>query len=80
MVKEVEIWSLRVSGWGANPARAISTLAEVIAVPDTAFDGAALLISLPAEKGPALVAELTARGLFVRSIGRVEDGAGVTVE
>jgi chorismate mutase len=48
MVKEVEIWSLRVSGWGANPARAISTLAEVIAVPDTAFDGAALLISLPA--------------------------------
>jgi selenide, water dikinase len=38
-----------------------------------------LLVSLPAEKGPALVAELEARGLFVRRIGRVEDGAGVAV-
>ncbi len=38
-----------------------------------------LLVSLPAEKGAALTAELDARGLFVRRIGRVEDGAGVTV-
>ena len=38
-----------------------------------------LLISLPAEKGPALQAELEGRGLFVRRIGRVEDGAGVAV-
>jgi selenide,water dikinase len=38
-----------------------------------------LLISLPAEKGTALVAELTARGLFVREIGRVEEGTGVAV-
>jgi selenide,water dikinase len=38
-----------------------------------------LLISLPAEKGAALVAELTARGLFVRAIGRVEEGTGVAV-
>ena len=38
-----------------------------------------LLISLPAEKGPALVAELAARDLFVARIGRVEDGAGVAV-
>jgi len=38
-----------------------------------------LLVSLPAEKGAALTAELDARGLFVSRIGRVEDGAGVTV-
>jgi selenide,water dikinase len=38
-----------------------------------------LLIALPAEKGAALVAELNARDLFVRAIGRVEEGAGVAV-
>jgi selenide,water dikinase len=38
-----------------------------------------LLVSLHAEQGPALVAELDARDLFVRRIGRVEDGAGVAV-
>jgi len=38
-----------------------------------------LLVSLPAEKGPALAAELAARGLFVRRIGRVEAGEGVVV-
>jgi selenide, water dikinase len=39
-----------------------------------------LLISLPAEQGAALVAELMARDLFVRRIGRVEDGSGVLVQ
>jgi selenide,water dikinase len=38
-----------------------------------------LLVSLAAEQGAALVAELGARNLFVRRIGRVEAGAGVTV-
>ena len=38
-----------------------------------------LLVSIPAERGPALEAEFTARKLFIRRIGRVEDGAGVTV-
>jgi len=47
MVREVETWSVRVSGWGAAVARAVSALAEFIAVPDSAFDGAALLVSLP---------------------------------
>jgi chorismate mutase len=46
MVTEVETWSLRVSGWNAEIARTLSPLAEVVAVPDTAFDGAALLISI----------------------------------
>src|ERR1700757_4786765 len=46
MVTEVETWSVRVSGWSAEIARALSPLAEVVAVPDTAFDGAALLVSI----------------------------------
>jgi chorismate mutase len=60
MVKEVEVWSVRVSGWSAKAARAVGALAETIAVPDRAFDGAALLVSLPkggdiARIGDALV-------------------------
>ena len=39
-----------------------------------------LLVSLPAERGAALEAEFTARRLFIRRIGRVEEGAGVVVE
>jgi hypothetical protein len=46
MVTEVEVWSVRVSGWNADIARALSPLAEIVAVPDTAFDGAALLVSV----------------------------------
>ena len=46
MVTEVEMWSVRVSGWNADTARALSPLAEIVAVPDTAFDGAALLVSV----------------------------------
>ena len=38
-----------------------------------------LLVSLPAEKGAALEAEFEARKLFIRRVGRVEDGAGVVV-
>jgi selenide, water dikinase len=38
-----------------------------------------LLVSLPAERGPALEAEFAARKLFIRRIGRVEGGAGVSV-
>ncbi|MFN2467996.1 MAG: selenide, water dikinase SelD [Gaiellaceae bacterium] len=55
-------------------------------VPDTlvalGFDpqtAGGLLVSLPAEKGAALEAEFMARKLFVRRIGRVEEGSGVVV-
>jgi chorismate mutase len=47
MVPDVEAWSVKVAGWGSAAARAISSLAEVLAVPDRALDGAALLISVP---------------------------------
>ena len=39
-----------------------------------------LLVSLAAERGAALEAEFEARKLFIRRIGRVEEGAGVVVE
>jgi hypothetical protein len=47
MVKEVEVWSVRVAGWSTAATQAVGPLAEVIAAPDRAFDGAALLISVP---------------------------------
>ncbi|GLK73010.1 chorismate mutase [Ancylobacter dichloromethanicus] len=46
-VSEVETWSLHVSGWNAQAARALAPLADVIAVPDRGLDGAALLASIP---------------------------------
>jgi selenide, water dikinase len=39
-----------------------------------------LLVSLPAEKGATLEAEFQAKRLFIRRIGRVEEGTGVVVE
>ena len=39
-----------------------------------------LLIALPADKGPAFEAEMLSERLFVRRIGRVEEGSGVVVE
>ena len=68
MVTEVEMWSVRVSGWNAEIARALSPLAEIVAVPDTAFDGAALLVSVTGETSlPAITSALVAAGASVRS-------------
>jgi selenide, water dikinase len=39
-----------------------------------------LFVSLPAERGAVLEAEFDARRLFLRRVGRVEEGAGVVVE
>jgi selenide, water dikinase len=39
-----------------------------------------LLVSLPAQQGPALEAEFAARRLFLRRIGSVEEGSGVLVD
>jgi chorismate mutase len=47
MVKEVEVWSVRVAGWSTAAAQAVGSRAEMIAAPDRAFDGAALLVSVP---------------------------------
>ena len=39
-----------------------------------------LLVSLPSERGAALEAEFDAKRLFLRRVGRVEEGSGVVVE
>ncbi len=68
MVPDVETWSIRVSGWNADVSRAVSPLADVIAVPDTAFDGAALLASISGKDGLARLTEaLVAAGASIRS-------------
>jgi chorismate mutase len=72
MVKEVECWGVRVSGWSAAAARAVSTIAEIIAVPDTAFDGACLLVSVPAGRRLSDVTDaLIKAGASVRSTALV---------
>jgi chorismate mutase len=72
MVREVETWSVRLSGWGATPARAIEHRAEAIALPDRAFDGAALLVSVPQGGSFAAIADaLVKAGASVRSAALV---------
>jgi chorismate mutase len=71
-VTEVETWSVRVSGWNAGIARTLSPLAEIVAVPDTAFDGAALLVSVTGGTGlDTIRAALVEAGASVRSTALV---------
>jgi chorismate mutase len=72
MVREIEVWSVRVAGWSATTAQAIGSIAEVIAVPDRAFDGAALLISVPQAEGIEPVTQaLIKAGASVRATALV---------
>lgn len=73
-VTEVETWSLHVSGWNAQAARALAPLADVIAVPDRGLDGAALLASIPvagAVNLDAVLAALRECGASVRAAALV---------
>jgi chorismate mutase len=68
IIPEVTIWSLRVSGWGGKAARAASALADLIAIPEGAFDGASLLVSVPQGKTiDDITAALRGAGVSVRS-------------
>src|ERR1700688_2240302 len=67
LVTETEVWSLRVSGWNAASVNAVATLADVIAVPDRAFDGAALLVSVERGGIGAVSAALSKLGASIRS-------------
>jgi chorismate mutase len=72
LLMEVETWSIRVSGWNVHIARAVSPLADVVAVPDTAFDSAALLVSITAPSSIEQIrAALIAAGASVRSTALV---------
>jgi chorismate mutase len=67
MVTETEVWSIRVSGWTASAVDKLAGIADAIAVPDSSFDGGALLISV-ARNGIGRVAEaLLATGASIRS-------------
>lgn len=67
MVTEVEMWSIHVAGWNADVARAVSPLAEIIAVPDTTTGGAALLASVSGGGRDKIASALIAAGASVRS-------------
>ena len=67
MVTETEVWSVRVSGWSAASVDRLAGLADAIAVPDRAFDGAALLISVARGGIDAVGETLIATGASIRS-------------
>ena len=72
MATEAGVWSIRVAGWSAKPAQALSTLVDFVAVPDRAFDGAALLVTLPQGVTLEKVSEaLVKAGATVRSTALV---------
>ena len=75
MVTEVQMWSVRVSGWNADTARALAPLAEIVAVPDTAFDGAALLVSVEGGGFEKIKMALLKAGASVRSSALVGSDA-----
>ena len=67
IVRDVTMWSMKVSGWTGNAARAASALADLIAIPEGSFDGAALLVSVPQGKTvDDIVAALRGAGVSVR--------------
>jgi chorismate mutase len=68
IIADVTIWSLKVSGWSGKAARAASTIADLIAIPEGTFDGAALLASVPQGKTiDDITAALRTAGVSVRS-------------
>lgn len=69
---DVQVHSVRVSGWSAKAAKTMAGLAEAIAVPDGAFDGAALLISVPQDgKLGEITDALVKAGVSIRSTALV---------
>src|SRR5579862_2593019 len=71
MVTETEVWSVRVAGWKASSVGTIAELADVIAVPDRAFDGAALLVSVERGGIKAVADALVGIGASIRSTALV---------
>jgi chorismate mutase len=68
LVTDVAVWSMKVSGWSSKAAQAVAALADMIAVPEGAFDGASLLVSVPRDKThDDIAAALRAAGVSIRS-------------
>jgi len=67
IVRDVTMWSVKVSGWTGKAARAASALGELIAIPEGSFDGAALLVSVPQGRTvDDILAGLRGAGVSVR--------------
>jgi len=62
---------VRVSGWNAASVNSIAALADVVAVPDRAFDGAALLVSVERGGIKAVEKALVKIGASIRSTALV---------
>jgi len=71
MVTETEVWSVRVAGWKASSVGTVAELADVIAVPDRAFDGAALLVSVERGGIKPVADALVGIGTSIRSTALV---------
>src|SRR5271154_561803 len=71
MVTETEVWSMRVSGWNAAHVDRLAGLADVVAVPDRAFDGAALLVSVERGGIDAVSKTISKVGASIRSAALV---------
>ncbi len=71
MVTETEVWSMRVSGWRGTSVNTLAALADVIAVPDRAFDGAALLVSVERGGIKTVADALVGIGASIRSTALV---------
>jgi len=68
ILRDVEVWSIRVAGWGIRPAQALAPFGEIVAVPDRGFDGAALLVPVPtSRKLQDIAAALVDAGASLRS-------------
>lgn len=77
-VREVRVYSLRVTGWSAAAGRAIPAFAEVVVAPDEALDGAALLVSLPpGHTVEEVTTALREAGAGIRAVGEVGSHAAV---
>jgi chorismate mutase len=69
---DIQVYSVRVSGWSARTAKALAGAAEAIAVPEGAFDGAALLISVPQGRSLSQVTDaLVQAGVSIRATALV---------
>jgi chorismate mutase len=69
VVKDVEVWSVKVAGWGPTAAHALDTVAPSIVAPDKGLDGAALLISLTKGRTLADITDaLVGAGASVRTV------------
>jgi hypothetical protein len=72
MATETGVWSVRVSGWSAQAAQTLAPMADFLAVPDSAFDGAALLVTLHKDQDiDTLGKALVHAGVTVRSTALV---------